>query len=98
MAALQVRRQEIDQWLTDNFGDARLESDIPVLEEILNRISELRRQHEAARVGKPEAVKAERRSARELHRAEKVLLKVRNKTDQVPRARQNESNVWGDTG
>ena len=83
MAALLVRQQEIDQWLTTNAGDARLETGIPAVEEILDRIGELRRQHDAARVGKPETVKVERRSARDLRRVEKALLKARTRTDRV---------------
>jgi DNA repair protein SbcC/Rad50 len=83
MAALQVRQQEIDQWLTANSGDARMETDIPVVEEILGRLGDLRRQQETARAGKPEGVKVERRSARELRRAEKALLTTRRKTDKL---------------
>ncbi len=83
MAAIQVRRQEIDQWLTANSGDARLETDIPVVEEILGRLGDVRRQLDEARTGKPEAIKVERRSAKELRRDEKALLKVRRKTDKL---------------
>ncbi|HBD08648.1 MAG TPA: hypothetical protein DCZ69_10340 [Syntrophobacteraceae bacterium] len=83
IAALRIRQQEIDQWLTANPGVARLENQVPVVEEIVNRLSDERHQLELARARKPEVVKAERVTGKGLRRAEKALQAVQRKVDKL---------------
>lgn len=94
--ALQSRQQEIDQWLTESARDARLETDLPVVEEILNRLNETRNQAGKHQSGKPEAAKLERRSARELRRAEKATQKAQRKTERLDAGKKKRERRLGE--
>ncbi len=83
IADLQRRCEELNQRLEANARDSGLESDIPIIEEILTRLNAVRQQRVELKPRETEAVKAEKRSARMLRRAERAALWVERKTEKL---------------
>jgi DNA repair protein SbcC/Rad50 len=83
MVEVQKRREELRQWLEAHTGDARLELDLPVTEELAARLQTIQQQLIEQKPGKKDALKAERRSERALKRAERATQRGESRTEKL---------------
>ena len=77
------RSQELQQWLQANKAEESLETQIPVIEAFLTQFVAIRQQKEKSSNARADALKAEKRGAAALQRAEAAFQKARLKADRL---------------
>ena len=81
LARVEGRRREILNWLDDHKADESLATDLDALTSDSRRLNEIAEEIAGYQPRRKQAEELERASAKELEKAERVLLKVRRKTD-----------------
>lgn len=80
---LSGRSRELQQWLEANKIEESLETQIPVMESFLAQFVAIRRQKEKSSGARGDALKAEKRGAAALRRAEAAFQKAKLKADRL---------------